>query len=115
MQHAEEGSDADRDVDQENPVPRHLVRQVAAQHRTQHRRDDGGDRGQRERLLPLLGREGLEDDRLLSRLQPAAEKALGGAEQQQLAEAGADAAGERSGGEPGNADQEILLAADSGG
>ena len=103
--------DPDRDVDQEDPVPGIGVGQPTADHRPDDRRDDDGDGGQRERLLSLLRRKMIQDDRLLRRLQAAAEKALQRAEQQDLPEIGRDAAGKRSHRERADADQEITLAA----
>ncbi len=60
------------------------VGDIAADNRTEDGRDDDGDGGQRKSLLSFLWREMIEDDGLLRRLQPAAEEALHGAEQQDL-------------------------------
>ena len=112
VHHAQEGHDADRDVDQEDPVPGIGVGQIAADNRAQDRRDDDGDRGERERLLAFFRREMIEDDGLLGRLQSAAEEALQRAEQQELPERGRQrrSANDASG-EIADADQEISFAA----
>ena len=69
-------------------MPGISVGQVAAHHRPDNRRDNDGDGGERERLLPLFRREVIEDDRLLRRLQAAAEKALHRPEEQNFLEIG---------------------------
>ena len=66
----------DRNVDEEDPSPRRLIGDVAAQRRAENRRDDGGDCCQTESRAPLGRLERVEDDRLLVRLQTTAEKAL---------------------------------------
>ena len=100
------------DVDEEDPAPVEVLDEVAAERRPQHRRHDGGDGGHREGGAALGGREGVEDDGLLVRLQPAAEEALEGAEHDELPEALRDAAQEREDREHDQADDEVALAAD---
>ena len=70
------GDDADRHVDEKDPAPGRIVGDEAAERRPEHRRDDGGDRGDAEGGAALFRREGIEDDRLLVGLQAAAEEAL---------------------------------------
>ena len=91
MQNSEEGAYSDRNIHQKYPVPGILVGQIAADHRTQSGGDNRRDRGDGECRLALFGRECVEDDCLLSRLQAAAEEALHCAEDQQFEEIGGDA------------------------
>lgn len=72
----EKSPHADRHIDGEDPMPGVLVRQIAPHHGTQYRGDDGGDRRDRKRRLAFLGRECIENDRLLGRLQATTEEAL---------------------------------------
>ena len=70
-----------------------------------HRADDGRDRGEAEGGAAFGGREIIENDRLLVRLQSAAEEALQQAEQDELRQARGDAAQKRADGEHREADQ----------
>ena len=108
----DDGQDADRHVDEEDPAPREIVRDVAAERRSEHRSDDRRDRGQAERRAPFGRRERIEDDRLLVRLETAAEKALHETEDDELPEARCDPAEERADGEHAEANDEISFAAD---
>ena len=109
----EEGrDDADRNVGEENPAPVVGVGDDAAEGRPQHRRDDGRDRGDAKGRAALFRRKGVEDDRLLVRLQAAAEEALQQPEDDELRQAVGDAAQKRADREHRDADQEIALAAD---
>ena len=90
-------------------MPRIRVGQVPADHRPDHRRNNDRDRGQGKRLLPLLRREMIQNNRLLSRLQPAAKEPLQCPEQQDFFEIRRDPAGERSRRERSDANQKIIL------
>ena len=102
---------ADRHVDEENPAPARLVGDVAAERRPQHRRDDGGDGRDAESRAALGRREGVEDDRLLIGLHPAAKEALRQTEDDELRQTAGYAAQKRAHREHADADQEIALAA----
>ncbi|ABA48951.1 200 kDa antigen p200, putative [Burkholderia pseudomallei 1710b] len=112
LDHRERSQHADRHVEQEHPAPREVVGDPAAERRAEHRRDDDRHGRDRERAVALLGRERIEDDRLLVRLQAAAEQPLQHAEHDQLAEIGCDSAQERADRERDDAQHEVALAAE---
>src|SRR5262249_3354655 len=73
-------------VDKEHPAPRIAARDPTAERRTDDRRHQGGEAEQRHRYALLLGREGVQQHPLATRLKTAAREALQHAEQDQLAE-----------------------------
>ncbi len=104
--------DPDGDVDEEDPAPVQVLDQVAAERRPEHGRHHGRHGGHPEGRPALGGRERVENDRLLARLQAAAEEALHQAEHDDLAQALRDAAQEGRHREHRDADQEVALAPD---
>ena len=80
----DQGEQAGRDVDEEDPFPGVVVGDVAAERRPEHRRDQGRDAEERLRRALLLGREGVDQHGLRDRLQPAAAQPLEDAEDDQL-------------------------------
>src|SRR5882724_1302924 len=85
-----------RDVDVENPSPRKIVRNPAAQPWPNRRRHNHRDPVHRERHPPLFQRKRVVQNRLLARLQTAAARALHNAEQHQHAQARRQSAQERT-------------------
>jgi hypothetical protein len=71
-----DADDSDRQVDVEDPRPRVVVRDPAAEHRADGGADHDDHREQGHRHALLFRRERLAQDRLLRRLQRAAAEAL---------------------------------------
>src|SRR5579871_2711082 len=109
MQLAKESTDAHRDVDQKNPMPGVVIGEITADDRPQDRSNDGGNGGDGKCLLALVWGKGVENDGLLSRLEPAAEKTLQSTEDEQLGEVGGDAAQKRGDGKACDTEQKIAL------
>ena len=72
----DEGDNADRHVDVEDPAPTVVVGEPASGHRTEHGRDHDAERPECHRLAALLGRKRFQQDGLRERLQSAAAGAL---------------------------------------
>ena len=108
--HADHGDDADRQVDQEHPVPGVIVGEPGAQRRAHDRAEHHADAPDRHRLAALLERIGVEQARLRQRHQRGARHALQQAEQHHLLDVLRQRAQERGDGEAGDADDEQLLA-----
>ncbi len=94
-----ERDDPDRDVDVEDQRPGVVVDDHAAQRRPDRRADHRAQAEDRHRAGPLLGRVGLEQDRLRGRLQRPAAEALDHAVEDEHPDAGGGAAQERRDGE----------------
>src|ERR1700732_3027279 len=80
----------------EDPAPIVRVGDEAAERRSEHGRDDRCDRGDSKRGAAFFRRKRVENDRLLARLQAAAEEALQESKDDQLREAACDTAQERT-------------------
>ena len=78
-----------RDVDVEDPAPGVIVGDIAAQRRPEDRRDDDGHAVHGHRHAQLPGRERVDQDALLGRLEPAAAEPLEDAEEDQQPRLGA--------------------------
>ena len=111
--HADHGDDADRQVDQEHPVPGIIVGEPGAQRRAHDRPEHHADAPDRHRRAALLERIGVEQHRLRQRHQRGAGHALQQAEQHHLLDVLRQRAQERGDGEAGDADDEQLLAAEA--
>ncbi len=74
--HEGKGYHADRHVDEEDPIPRPGVGNIAAEGRPDRRRNDYRDAVEREGLRALFGRKGVGQHRLLDRRHAAAAQAL---------------------------------------
>ena len=103
--------EADRAVDQEAPMPGHVVGKPPAKRRPDHRRDHHGDAEQRKRLAALFRRKCIREDRLRHRYHAAAAEALQDAKEQQRLQIPGEAAQHRGGREHPEADEEEALAA----
>ena len=106
--------EADREVDEEDPAPVVVDRDVAAQRRADDRGGQPRHAEDRHRRALLLGREAVDQDSLTGGLEPAAGKALDHPEEDQLLEAGGKAAQHRCGGEDGDGQEEVPAAAQVG-
>ena len=113
QQHADDGDDADRQVDQEHPVPGVIVGQPGAERRAHDRPQHHADAPDRHGAAALLGRIGVEQHRLRQRHQRGAGHALQQAEQHDLLDVLRQRAQQRGDGEAGDADDEQLLAAEA--
>ncbi len=113
QQHADHGDDADRQIDQEHPMPGIIVGEPGAQRRAHDRPEHHADAPDRHRRAALLQRIGVEQHRLRQRHQRGAGHALQQAEQHHLLDVLRQRAQERSDGEAGDADDEQLLAAEA--
>src|SRR5207247_535622 len=102
---------AHRDVDQEDVPPVVVDHEPAAQSRADDGRQQGRDPEQGHRGSLLLGREAVQQDPLAARLQPAAGQALDDPEQDDLPQAGGQAAQGRGEREDPDRQQEIVAAA----
>jgi hypothetical protein len=80
------GQETDRHIDQKDPPPLVLVRQPAAERRTDDRREQGRQAEQRHRHALLFAREGVQQNGLTAWLQAAACQTLKDAEQDELTE-----------------------------
>src|SRR5579884_1989021 len=72
--------DTDRDIDVEDPAPAIRLRQPAAEHGAENRRDYDAQSPKPHGLAAILRRESFEQDRLRQRLQASARRALKNAE-----------------------------------
>ena len=79
--------DADRDVDEENPAPAPVVRNPAAEWRTDRRRRDDSHAVERESRRAFGGRESIHEDSLLDWSQPSAADSLQDSKKYQRAQA----------------------------
>ena len=104
---------ADGDVDQEDVAPVVVDAEPAAERGADDRAEDGGDAEQRHGRALLLFGEGVEQDALAAWLEPATGESLDDAEQNHLRETGREAAQRRGQREDGNADQEVIAAAEA--
>ena len=105
--------DADRDVDEEDPAPRVVVGDEAAQRWSDRRRQHHRHAVDRERHPALRGRKRVGHDRLLAGRKAAARRPLQHAEEDQQRQRRCQAAQQRAGGEPGDAGHVEPLAADA--
>src|SRR6266850_1162006 len=92
----EEAQDADREVDVEDPAPRPLVGQIAADGRPQDRPEDEAEAPHRHREPALMEREDLPQDRLRERNDRPAAEALEDARDDQRRQVGRRAGDERA-------------------
>src|SRR5215469_1342893 len=76
MHDCEESQHADRNVDKEYPRPAVIVGDPTTESGSDRRRDDSGDCRQTKGARALSRTKGVEQDRLLGRLQSAAKKPL---------------------------------------
>ena len=114
QQHADDGDDADRQIDQEHPVPGVIVGQPGAERRAHDRAEHHADAPDRHRAEPRSStRVGVEQHRLRQRHQRGAGHALQQAEQHHLLDVLRQRAQQRGDGEAGDADDEQLLAAEA--
>ena len=104
----------DRDVDEEDPPPVVVDAEPAAQRRPDDGRDHGSEPEQGHGRALLLGREGVDQDPLAARLEPAAGQPLDHPEQDHLRQAGGEAAHCRREGKDGDRQQEVVAAAEVG-
>ena len=111
MRH-QHGDDADRQVDVEDPAPGVAVGDPAAEGRADRRADHHAEAEEAVGEPQLLGREGLDQDRLRGREHGAAAGALDEAEDHQLPEVGGVAAEERGDGEQDQRADEVVAAAE---
>src|SRR5215208_3359466 len=91
-----EGEHAERKVDEEDPAPRQVRREVAAEERAGDARETEGG-AEHPLVAPALARrDDVGDDRLRAHHQPAAAEPLDGAEEHELHHAAAHAAEHRA-------------------
>ena len=83
---------SNRDIDEEDPVPGRIVGDVAADRRSERRRDDDGDAVSRESLRALRGWKRVGEHRLFAWRHAAAAQPLKGARGDQQSEAGREPA-----------------------
>ena len=95
--HQQQRQNADRDIDQEYPVPGEMVGDRAAEHRADGGRQDHGKPVHGERLPAPLRRKGVHQHRLRDGLQSAAGDALNDARENQKRQTGRKTAAERCG------------------
>ncbi len=107
--------DADRDVDQKDPVPGEVVGDPAAQGRADRRSEDDGDAVEGEGHAAVTRRESVGENGLRHRLQPAAGQALQGAKGDEQPEARRQPAEQRGHTEAGDAGHVEPLAAEDAG
>ena len=105
--------DADRQVDQEDPVPRGAVDQRAAEDRAEDRAEQHRDAEHGHHATDALGAGGAGQDRHAERHQHAAAEALQDAEEHQHLEAGGGRAEHRAGGEQQHGEQVEPLGAEA--
>jgi hypothetical protein len=105
---------ADRQVDEKDPVPAVVVREPAAQRGSKNGGNHHGDAEDREGKAALLRRKRVGQDRLRHRLQPASPRALQYPEQDHQPESRGHRAQDGAHREHGKTDQEEPLAADQG-
>ena len=108
----EEAEHADRQVDVEDPAPRPLVGQVAADGGPEDRAEDEADAPHRHGEPALMEREDLPEDRLRERNDRAAAETLEDARDDQRGEVGRRTGQERADHEQRGADEEEPLAAE---
>ena len=106
--------DADREVDEEDPAPVVVDRDVTAQRRADDRGGQPRHAEHRHGRALLLGREAVDQDPLAGGLEPAPGDPLDHPEKDQLLEAGGQAAQHRGGGEDGDGQEEVPAAAQVG-
>ena len=109
------GDDADRNVDEENPVPVPVVRNPAADHRTERGPDDHAHRKNALRLPLLLNAVGVAQDRLRGCDQAAAAQALNQPPKNQLSEAVRETAHQRGDGKDDDRGKEVLTPSEARG
>ncbi len=109
----EHGKNAERQVDEEHPVPGIGLGQPGAERRAHDRSHHHAHAPDRHRLCALMQRVGVEHHRLRQRHQRRAEHALQQAEQHHLADVLRQPAHHGSNGEAGRADDEDALAAEA--
>ena len=109
---AEHGEDAERQIDQEHPVPGIGLGQPGAQRRSHDRAHHHAHAPDRHRLGAFMQRVGVEHHRLRQRHQGGAEHALQQAKQHHLVDVLRGAAQHRRDREAGGADDEDPLAAE---
>ena len=110
--HQEEREDAERHVDEKNPVPGIVVGDPAADRRADGRRHDHGDAVDGEGLRTLPRREGIGQHGLFAGRHAAAAQALQNAENDQGGETGCEPAQQRRDREQRDAEHVEALAAD---
>ena len=110
---AEHGEDAERQIDEEHPVPGIGFGQPGAERRTHDRAHHHAHAPDRHRLGALMQRVGVQHHRLRQRHQSRAEHTLQQAEQHHLVDVLGEAAHHRRDGEAGRADHEDALAAEA--
>ena len=112
----DEGQNADRDVDEEDPAPGVVVGDPAAQGGADGGSEDGDEAVEGKGLAALLGLEGVGHDGLGHGLHASAAEALNDAADEQDGQRGSRAAEETGDGKDGNAeDEEVAAAHDAGG
>src|SRR6201999_3403386 len=99
-----ERQQAERQIDEENPVPVVVVGKPATERRADGRSHDHGHAIQSEGLPAFLDGESVGKNRLLTRSQSSAAKALQNTRQNQSRQRGSKAAQQRTGREHHNAD-----------
>ncbi len=110
---ADHGEDADRQVDEEHPVPAVVIGEPGAQGRPHDRPEHHADAPDSHGRAALLGRIGIEHDGLRERHQRRAERALQQAEADHLHDRLRESAQDRGHGEPGRANNEQALASEA--
>ena len=111
--HAQEGQNAHRQVDVEDPAPAVEFRQIAAQGRAQDRANHDAHAPDRHGLAMLFVRIGIEQHGLRQGYEGRAEDALERAEQDHLLQRRRSAAEHGDQGEPADGHQEQALAAEA--
>ena len=106
----DEGDDADRDIEEEDPTPGIVVDDPAADGGTEDGRGDDGDSIDGEGHAAFLRREGVGEDGLLAGLESAAGCALKDSKEDEHAKSGGDAAEKRCDGEKKDAGHVKALA-----
>ena len=109
-----QGKNADRQVDEEDPVPVEVVSDPPSQRRSDGRRSHDGHAVKSEGLSSLLHRKRICQDGLFAGGQPAAAQALQNAGQNQNWQGGSKAAKQRADGKQGHARHVETLAAKAG-
>jgi hypothetical protein len=110
--HAQEGDDAQRHIDVEDPAPGEVLGQPAADRRPHHRPQHQGRAPQAHHPRHQPGWKDVEHHRLRQRHQRGGGHPLQQAEEHDLRKAGGDPAQHRGHGEGADRQQEHLLAAD---
>src|SRR5581483_7255559 len=102
----EEGKNADRNIDEEDPAPGEVVGDPAAERGTNRGSEHGDQSIEREGLAALMRLKRVGHNGLGHRLHAAAARSLDDAKEQQHGQRGRGAAKEAGNGEDGNAKDE---------